>query len=106
MKSRRPRAAQDGHRALDRVALADAAEVDAHALALHEHRAGALVDLDLPVVDERQPRADGVGIRDRVVLIVVELPDVGQRAERDVELAAGPLADLARRAQHLADVRR
>ena len=35
---------------------------------------------------------------------MVELPDVGERAERDVELAAGPLADLARGAQRLAHV--
>ena len=35
-----PAAAQDRDRALDRVALADAAEVDAHALAPQEHRAG------------------------------------------------------------------
>jgi hypothetical protein len=47
---------------------------------------------------------DGVAVRDGVVLVVVELPDVGERAERHVELAAGPLADLAGRAQRFAHV--
>ena len=98
-------AAHEGHRVIDRVALADAAQVDAHALAPQEHRAGVLVDLELPVVDERQPSMNGVPVRDRVVLVVVELPHVGERAEGHVELAAGPLADLARRAQHVAHVR-
>src|SRR6185436_19565903 len=94
-------AAHDVHRVLDGVALADAAQVDSHATALHPYRARALVDLDLAIVDERKPPPNRAGIRDGVVLIVVELPDVGGRAVRDVELAAGPLADLARGAQRL-----
>ena len=78
--------------------------MDAHPFAFQEHRARAIVDLDLPVVDERQPRTNRLGGRDRVVLIVIELPDVGQRAERDVERAVGPLADLPGHAQHVAHV--
>ena len=76
-------------------------------LRAEEYRAGAIVDLDRAVVDERQaargwPPASG----NCVVLILVELPDVGQRAERDVEVAVGPLADLPRDVQHLAHLRR
>src|SRR5258708_38601612 len=52
-------------RALDGVAFADAAEMDLHPVAFQKHRAGAIVDLDLPVVDERQPRANRLGRRDR-----------------------------------------
>ena len=87
---------QDGHGPVHGVALADAAEVDAHAGALQQRGPGGLVEDDRAVVHERQPRRDLGPRRDAVVLIVVELPDVRQRAERDVELAAGPFADLER----------
>ena len=60
--------------------------------------------ISIAIVDERQPRANRGADPESSCPVVVELPEVGQRAEGDVELAAGPLADLPRRAQHLAHV--
>ena len=89
--------------AIDGVALADAAEVHAHALPLQKRRARAVVDLDVAIVDERQAFFDLPAVGDAIVLVlVVELPQARQRGEGDVEAAVGPLADLARHAQHLA----
>ncbi len=100
-----PGLTQDTRRALDRVAFPDAAQVHAHALAGEKHGSGRVVDLDSPVVDERQARSDRRLVGNAVVLILrVELPDVGQRSERDVELAVRPLADLAGGAQHRARI--
>ena len=59
------------------------------------------IELDLAVVDERQPLTDRVRRGNRVVLIVVEFPEVRQRGEGDVELALGQIADLARGGQDL-----
>ena len=86
MKSRSPAAAQHRHGAVDRVALADAAQVHAHARPREAHGAGPVVDDDGAVVDPRQPGGDLGGGGHAVVLVVVELPHLGQRAERDVEL--------------------
>ena len=94
--------AKDPDRAVDRVALADAAEVDAHAFARQEYRPGAIVDLDGAIVHQLEPALDGRLVWNRVVLVLVELPDVGQRSERDVEGAVGPFADLARDVEYLA----
>ena len=52
---------------------------------------------DSAVVDERQPAPRLSPGRNAVVLVVIELPRLGQSAERDVELAVGPLAGLTRR---------
>ena len=86
MKFARPRVAKQSHGAIDRVALADAAEMNAHARSRDEGRAGGGIEDHRAVVDERQPRGDLFGCRDVVVLVVIELPDIGQRTERDVEL--------------------
>ena len=59
------------------------------------------VDLQRRVVNGRQPRGHRRSRRDRVVLILIELPQAGQRAEGHVELAAGPVAHLAGDGQHL-----
>ena len=82
----KPAPAKDVDRAIDGVALADAAEVHAHALPLQERRARAIVDLDVAIVDERQTLRDLAAVGDAIVLVlVVELPQAGQRGERDVE---------------------
>ena len=52
------------------------------------------VDLHRAIVDARQARLDQLPIGHDVVLIVIEPPDVRQRAEGDVELAAGQRARL------------
>ena len=105
MKSRNPRAG-GSRRAVDRVALADAAQVNAHAPPFQKCRARLLGEGDqVPVVDERQLPQDVVAIRNLgVPVLVVELPQAGERAEGDVELAAGPFADLVCQAQDLAHV--
>ncbi len=65
----------------------------------------AIVDFDVAIVDQRQTFRDLAAVGDAIVLVlVVELPQAGQRGERDVEPAAGRLADLACHAQHLARV--
>jgi hypothetical protein len=56
--------------------------------------------LDGAKVHERKPPIDCRTIRNGIVLIVIELPDLREHAERDVELAVGALAAEARRAQH------
>ena len=58
------------------------------------------VDLHRAVVDSRQPRLDQLPIRHDIVLVVIESPDVAERAEGDVELAARQRARLAGLAQH------
>ena len=77
-----PAIAEHLHRAIDRIPFADAAQMDAHALARQEDRARAIVDLDGAVVHQRQPLGDGRLAWDAVVLIVVELPDVGEARRR------------------------
>jgi hypothetical protein len=60
------------------------------------------VDHQLLIVDERQARLH-VGARwDAAVEVVIELPQTGQHAERDVELSLGPLAGQTRHAENLA----
>ena len=61
---------------------------------------GPGVDAHAAVVHQRQARGDLRGGRHAAVLVVVELPDVGERAEGDVERAVGPLADLPGRLEH------
>ncbi len=91
--------------AIDRVALADAAEVDAHPFSFQKRRARALVHVDVAIVDERQTRQHLAAIGDGVVLVlVVELPQSRQRAKGDVESSACPLADLTRHAEHFANL--
>src|SRR5215218_5200035 len=75
--------------------------MDAHTALADERRSGATISLYLFEIDERQPLLDRRAIRNRVVLIVIEFPDVGERTEGDVELAAGPDAGLACRVEHL-----
>jgi hypothetical protein len=100
-----PAVAEHLDRAIHSEPLADPAEVRAHALAFQERRARAFVHLERPVVDERETPADFGRVGNGVVLVVVELPQVRERAEGDVEGAVGPLADLPRDPQDLADIR-
>ena len=78
--------------AIHRVALADAAEVDAHAGPLEAHRVRRLIEMQVPPVDAGQRAADLRFGRLHVQPVVVEIADarVG-----DVE---GALGDLARNA--------
>ena len=48
-------------------------------------------------MQRKPPRGPPSVVRHAVVLIVIEPPEARQRAEGDVELAAGPLADLRAR---------
>ncbi len=73
--------------------------------ALQKHGAGAVVDLDGAIVDELEAALDGRPVRDCVVLVLVEFPDIRQRTERDVEGAVGPFADLPRDVKYLAYLR-
>ena len=83
---------------------ADSTEVRAHALLFQECGARSFVELQRPIVDERQAPANGVQVGNGSVLIVVELPHIREGAEGDVELTTGPLADLTRDAQDVLDV--
>ena len=87
---------QDALGAFDGVALANAAKMRAHALSLEKHRPCVFIDHKLPVVDQRKAGSDRARRGDRVVLVLIELPDIRQRAERDIELPFGPLAHLSR----------
>ena len=97
--------AQDGGAAIDGVAFADAAEMNGHPFARQKHRTRRVIDLNRAIVDERQSPPHVAHIGDDIVLVVIELPEAGERAERDVEFSAGPLAHLPRRLQHLAHLR-
>ena len=99
-----PRAPKNAGAAIDRVAFADAAEMHRHPFARQEHGARLVVDLNRAIVDERQAATHLAHVGHDVVLVVIEFPETRQHAERDVELAVGPLAHLSRRREHLADV--
>src|ERR1700730_5199143 len=97
---------QDVHRPVDSVALADSSQVSAHPLPLQKRGPRALVDHQVTIVDQRETREDVRRLGHRVVLfLIVELPQAGQGAERDVEPAAGPLAHLMGNAEHLTRLR-
>ena len=59
-----------------------------------------VIDVNAAVVDERQAGAHLTHVGKDAVLVVVELPEAGQRSERDIEFSAGRLARVARRPQH------
>ena len=73
-------AAQDGDRAVDGIALPDTTEVDAHSTLPQKRGARPLVHDKLTIVDERQQPPHVVRVGNGVVLVVIELPQSGQRA--------------------------
>ena len=91
--------AQDRRCAVHRVALADAPKMHTRAGLADEGRACRAIDLNQAIVHKGEPGLDGASIGHRVVLVVIELPEVGERAERNVELAARPFTRLRRRLQ-------
>src|SRR5262245_27389919 len=86
-------AAKDRHGAIDGVPLPNSTEMDSHSAAFEKRRSRRRVHRDLSIVNKRKPRSNLLGGRHRSVLILVELPDVGESSERDVETAVRPLAD-------------
>jgi len=94
---------KDFNAAIDRIAFANPAQVDAHPLLLQKGASSRIVNHQRSIVDERKPAPDVVHVRQAVVLIVIEPPESRQHAESDVELAAGPLADLRRGSQDAPD---
>ena len=101
MKSLSPRPRKIAAAAIDGVALADAAQMRAHALLCQKRGACLFVHLELAVVDEREPRED-VGARGNVAVeIVIEFPESRERAKGHVELSVRPLAGLTRHAAGL-----
>src|SRR5205814_1163537 len=74
-----------------------------HALTTKEGRSCSFVQNKVAVIDELQPVNNFIAVRNRAVLIlVIEFPEAGEHAKRDVEFSAGPFADLMRRLQHVA----
>src|SRR5688572_32410509 len=69
---------------IDGITLPDAAHVYRHPFARDKNCTGGLIDLNRPVVDERQPSSHFTHVGDRVVLIVIEFPQTRQRTESDV----------------------
>ena len=67
-------------RAIGGVALPDAPKVHAHSLPLQKRPAGAIVNLQIAIVDERQALEHLAAIGNRIVLVlIVELPQTGQQ---------------------------
>ena len=94
MKSRSPARAQDRRRRGPPRSPCRCRRGARACRRVDERRAGAGVDVHAAVVHQRQPRGDLGRGRHPAVLVVVELPHLGERAERDVERAVGPVADL------------
>src|SRR5687767_5171035 len=77
-------AAHEGRHLIERVSLADAAEVELHALALEANRPRGRVEDDPGHADERPRRRDGLGRREPP-LAFQEPPAAAQGRARDVE---------------------
>ena len=91
-----PALLEDGDRAIDGVALGDAAEADLGLVLGEHHRLLRIVDDDVLEADEGKPRLDVLVGRRMRIEILVELPEPVQRLERDVERAFGDLARVDR----------
>ena len=91
---------------IDRVALSDPAQIDAHPFSLQKRGACPVIDFQIMIVDQRQALEHLAAIRDDGVLVlIVELPQARQDAKRHVERPTGPVADLMRDGERLPDVR-
>src|SRR6516225_10844724 len=84
---------EDVDAAIDRVALADPAEVDAHTGVLEAHRVMLLIEEDVAPVDCRQLLTDLLLGRVDVVRVVVE---IAHARVSDVERALGDLRIMGR----------
>src|SRR6187397_1112769 len=76
-----------------------------HAFVAKECSSRRFVHDKVPVIDEVESFKYLITIGDRTVLIlIIELPETGQDAERHVELAVRPFAYLPCSLQHIAEV--
>src|SRR5262245_34167556 len=63
------------------------------------------VHLNRLKVEQWQLTPNVLGARDLAILIVIEFPQTRERAERHIELAAGPLTDLTGHSKHFQHLR-
>ena len=86
-------AAQDGDRVVDRMALGEAAQVDAHAVAAEAQRARHRVERQVLPADRGAAALQRLGRGAGAGAVVVQVADAG---EADVEGAAGETGELQR----------
>src|SRR5262249_3080386 len=98
--------AEDRHRLVDGIALGDAAEGDLLALLLQARGVPRRIEDEVAPVDELLSLRDELRRRDAAVVVLVELPHSGERADRDVEGAVRHLRVLLGALEHAEELRR